>query len=719
MSQFYRQFGRHLAILVLVALPFLTREADSLPSNNDIETWLPVQSEARDEYESFKELFGGEEVILVGIPNHLADAQLIEAVASRIEKLDGIDACWSPERFVNVMGQLGVSPESATDRLKGLVISQDQKTTGLVAKLSSKGLQQREQTVSDVKEILAYSQFADEDILLSGAPVIVSELNELGSNENSKVFFLLTLLICFVLLLHSTRHWRLSTAVLLITIFAIQTTLCGVKYWSGEMNFILSALPVMVMVFTMATTIHLLHYYESSRGEADRLGAALSKAWKPCALATFTTAIGLVSLMVSEIVPVQQFGLTAAFGAIVSCLCGLGLTPIALVIWPDAVDKSKGGHWDWAARLSFKIVEYRRPLVVSVSCVLIVCILGLPKLTSKVDALDFLPRESDVVNDYVEIEKSLTNVDSFEAIIDFGTEDLTFPEKLSKVKLIEGRIALHDNVKHTLSLASFFPDRMPESGLEMIQLLSTARSSQQGSDYVSAGERYWRISARIQGDSTDDKQRIFLELKASLKGENVLLTGMAPLVKQAQDDIFAGFWESFATALLIIAGVMMIALGSVRTALLAMIPNLTPLIIVFGILGWVEFPVDIGMMMTASIALGIAVDGTFHFLVAYRDHYKSRRENDRSALNALLQTGQPIFVAAVIASVGMLALSQSRFVPTVRFGVLMSVLLLTAVFADLVLLPALLALKRSKRALKSAKAHSSQKSGVSESRIAA
>lgn len=719
MSQYYRQFGRHLAVLVLVALPFLTREADSLPSNNDIETWLPVQSETRDEYEDFKTLFGGEEVILVGVPNQLAEPQLIEAVASRIEKLSGIHSCWSPDRFLKIMGELGVSEETARERLTGLVISKDQKTTGLVAKLSEEGLKQREQTVSEVKEILAYSQLSDEDILLSGAPVIVAELNELGSNENTKVFFLLTLAICFSLLLQSTRHWRLSTAILLITVFAIQTTLCGVKFWSGEMNFILSALPVMVMVFTMATTIHLLHYYESSKGEEDRLGAALSKAWKPCALATFTTAIGLISLMVSEIVPVQQFGLTAAFGAIVSCLCGLGLTPIALVLWPEAVDQPKGHHWEWATRLSFKIVEYRRPLVAGVSCLLFICMLGLPKLASKVDPLDFLPRDSDVVHDFIEVEKNLTNVDSFEAIIDFGVEDLTFPEKLSRVKLIERGIALHENVQHTFSLASFFPERMPDSGLEMIQLLSNARSSQQGSDYVSAGERYWRISARIQGESTDDKQRIFLELKESLKGEDVLLTGMAPLVKQAQDDIFAGFWESFATALLIIAVVMMVALGSIRVALLAMIPNLTPLFLVFGILGWIEFPVDIGMMMTASIALGIAVDGTFHFLVAYRDNFKKSKRNDRSSLLALLQTGQPIFVAAVIASVGMLALSQSRFVPTVRFGILMSVLLLTAVFSDLVLLPALLALKRAKKNPKSTRLRPAEESELSESRIAA
>ncbi|MBT5018797.1 MMPL family transporter [bacterium] len=719
MSQFYRQFGRHLAVLVLVVLPFLTREADSLPSNNDIETWLPVHSETRNEYEYFKSLFGGEEVILVGVPNHLAEPQLIEAVASRIEGLEGIHSCWSPERFISIMGELGVSEETATERITGLVISKDQKTTGLVAKLSEEGLKKREQTVSEVKQILAYSQLSDEDILLSGAPVIVAELNELGSRKNSKVFFLLTLAICFTLLLQSTRHWRLSTAILLITIFAIQATLCMVKFWSGEMNFILSALPVMVMVFTMATTIHLLHYYESSKGEKDRLGAALSKAWKPCALATFTTAIGLISLMVSEIVPVQQFGLTAAFGAMISCLCGLGLTPIALVLWPEAVDQPKSQHWEWATRFSFKIVEYRKPLVVGVSCLLLICMLGLPKLASKVDPLDFLPRDSDVVHDFIEVEKNLTNVDSFEAIIDFGVEDLTFPEKLSRIKLIERGIALHENVQHTFSLASFFPERMPDSGLEMIQLLSNARSSQQGSDYVSAGERYWRISARIQGESTDDKQRIFLELKESLKGEDVLLTGMAPLVKQAQDDIFAGFWESFATALLIIAVVMMVALGSIRIALLAMIPNLTPLFLVFGILGWIEFPVDIGMMMTASIALGIAVDGTFHFLVAYRENHKKCKRNDRSSLLALLQTGQPIFVAAVIASVGMLALSQSRFVPTVRFGVLMSVLLLTAVFSDLVLLPALLALKNAKKKSKSTRLQPAEESELSESRIAA
>lgn len=719
MSQFYRQFGRHLAIVVLLALPILSKEADSLPTNNDIETWLPVQSEVREEYEEFKELFGGEEAILIGIPNHIAEPQLVEAIASRIEALEGVRSCWTPKRFIAVMGELGVSEETATRRLTGLVISRDQQTIGLVAQLSEEGLGSREQTVHEVREVLKYSQLSDEDILLSGAPVIVAELNQLGSRENSQLLFYATLLICFGLLINSTRHWRLASSILLITIFSIQCSLCAVKWLSGEMNFILSALPVMVMVFTMANAIHFLHYYQSCAKQKDRLGAALSKAWRPCFLATFTTAIGLLSLMVSDIVPVQQFGAASALGAVISCLCGLGLTPIALTLWPDSVDQLGGHRGEWATRLSFSVLQHKRIIVGATSFLLVVCLVGLFSLTSKVDPLDFLPRGSDVVADYLEIEKSLTNVDSFEAVVDFGTTDQPFTEKLSSVKKIESNLANHPNVQHTMSLASFFPERLPESGLEIIQLLSSARSSKQGSDYVSAGERYWRISARIHGESTNDRQRIFLELKESLHGQPVTLTGVAPLVKQAQDDIFSGFWESFGTALLIIVCVMVIALRSFKTALIAMIPNLTPLCLAFGILGWMQFPVDIGMMMTASIALGIAVDGTFHFLVAYRDRTKSDSRSDKNALVSLLTTGKPIFEAAVIASIGMLALSQSQFVPTVRFGLLMSILLVTAVFADLVLLPALLALGASPRTAQNTSISCESMVSEEEPRIAA
>src|SRR5690606_30294627 len=160
----------------------------------------------------------------------------------------------------------------------------------------------------------------------------------------------------------------------------------------------------------------------------------------------------------------------------------------------------------------------------------------------------------------------------------------------------------------------------------------------------------------------------------------------------------------FATALLIITGVMVVALRSVPLALLAMVPNVTPVAIIFGILGWTGTPVDIGTMMTASIALGIAVDGTFHFLVHYQRRLRRVPDRRRATLWALLQTGAPIFSAAAVASIGMLALMLSSFKPTANFGLFMSLLLLTAVFGDLCLLPSILSFGRRRPRVRRARA---------------
>lgn len=130
-----------------------------------------------------------------------------------------------------------------------------------------------------------------------------------------------------------------------------------------------------------------------------------------------------------------------------------------------------------------------------------------------------------------------------------------------------------------------------------------------------------------------------------------------------------------------------------------MIPNLTPILLVFGTLGWCDYPIDIGIMMTASIALGLAVDGTFHFLFSYRDRIMATGCRYRAVRQALLQTGMPIISSAVISGTGLLALGLSPFRPTMRFGVLMFCLLIAALIGDLLLLPAFLAIGAKRKRL--------------------
>ncbi|MFV0442931.1 MAG: efflux RND transporter permease subunit [Planctomycetaceae bacterium] len=700
LTSFFRLYSRHLLVAALLLTPWLAIQSDSLPANNNIETWLPADSSVREAYQGFTAEFGAEELILVGLVDRQGDDPLVEAVATRLEQLPGVRQCWTPERLKRVITDLGVPSEEAERRLRGLATSHDSSLTGIIAMISEEGIKDRPRTVASVREQLAYCSVGEDQFLLSGAPIVVAELDRLGGAKANRGFFLAIFGLAAILLYYLLRDWKLALGVVAITFWGVLATNTAIKLLGGEMNFILSALPVMVLIFTLSVAVHFLHYYRSCVHSRNPVGEAIHKAIRPCFWASLTTVIGLLSLMVSDIAPVRQFGWAASVGAVMSMLTALIFTPALVSLCPQALH-SEGPSYAPLTRLANAIITYRRPVVVACVSLSLMTLWGLPKLHSKIDPVEFLPKGSTVVRDLLRIEKELTPAESIEAVVDFGVRDLPFMEKLQEVRQIETDIAAQSGVKHTISLATFFPDQMPDSALESMRILGKASSQAGQNDFVSAGERYWRISARVTG-TPDEKFQVYQGLQTLTEKYPVHFTGLAPLLVHAQRTIFEGFWESFATAFLIITGVMIISLRSIKIALIAMIPNVTPITIVFGLLGWFNIPVDIGMMMTASIALGIAVDGTFHFVMTYRRSYDCHRHSTRAARYALFHTGAPIFQAAMIASIGMLALAASQFTPTMRFGLLMSALMFVALLGDLVMLPALLALRRSrptKRAL--------------------
>ncbi len=691
-SRFYHEHSRKLLLLALLSFPILFLKAQSLPQNNDIETWLPRDSEVRSNYERFKRDFGVEELVVVGLETDTRDVRLVEAISERLERLDTVRKCWSPTRLQSVMAGFGVDEVEARGRLEGLALSDDGSLIGLICLLSDQGYRARSQAVADVKQVIDYCCLQNDQVRLAGAPVIITELDRLGSEEENRKFFFVTLVICWGLLAYSTRHWQLSLALLGLTVWAIQLTLAVIHLAGGEMNFILSALSVMVMIFTLAVSIHFIHYYRAAGTSDDPLGAAFKAAFKPCCLATLTTTIGLVSLAVSDILPVNQFGYAAAWGSVVALITGLGFTPALMTIWPLQVEAdsrttmafARLGHW---ISTHSKIVACATVSLVAASCT------GLVFLETKIDPLDFLPRNSKVLVDTVRVEEKLTNIDSIEAIVTLNDPEMPFAQRLEEVRRIEMVIAEHPCVRHTISAASFFPEELPQNPFVLGRLLKQAEAQRDQNEYLADGERLWRISARISTREGLSQYEIFEQLQERTAGMPVELTGIAPMLNHAQQEIFRGFHESFLLAFIIITAVMVVSLRSWKTALVAMIPNLTPICIVYGMLGWLGMPVDIGMMMSGSIALGIAVDGTFHFLVQYQELYDHGVSSAKASRSALRHTGVPIFKAALISSIGMLALTLSSFTPTARFGYLMSALLMAALVGDLILLPSLLSLR--------------------------
>ncbi|MCA9033445.1 MAG: MMPL family transporter, partial [Planctomycetaceae bacterium] len=165
------------------------------------------------------------------------------------------------------------------------------------------------------------------------------------------------------------------------------------------------------------------------------------------------------------------------------------------------------------------------------------------------------------------------------------------------------------------------------------------------------------------------------------------LTGYLPLRNAIRKELRRSLGLSLLLTSILVALAMWVALRDTGLAVLSILPNVIPIVFSFGLLGWSGVPIDLGSMMTASIALGIAVDDTFHMLVAYQ---RQKTSGDDVVDRALKQTYFPILSTSLICGAGMLVFLACDFIAAARFGGLLATMLMAALFGDLVLLPALL-----------------------------
>lgn len=218
------------------------------------------------------------------------------------------------------------------------------------------------------------------------------------------------------------------------------------------------------------------------------------------------------------------------------------------------------------------------------------------------------------------------------------------------------------------------------------------------------GVQLWRVTARTSalagldyGRFLDDVRRTVAPVVqahgGTARGISASYTGAMPLINAIQRSLLHDLFASFLTACLVISLVTVIAARGLAAGLLAMIPNLFPMLMLFGLLGWQGATLDIGSVMTASVALGMAVDGTFHFLTSFRRALppKLGRAGRVTAVTASFQQTAPAVIqTAVVCGIGILTFTPSGFAPTRQFAILLAMLVALALVGDLVVLPAVL-----------------------------
>lgn len=638
----------------------------------------------------------------------------------------------------------GLPLPEAVRRLQGTLIGPDRRTTCAVLTLTAAALPHRAELVRLIRRSIQLAcDVPEADIHLAG-PVVdglsVDEASQRSLAELSVPSALVMLVICW----WSLRSIRGAVLVFGIAVFCQGATLAVLDYSGASLSALLIVLPPLVQVLAVAGGIHLMNYYFEAVQTLPPQAAAVQafrQGWLPCGLSAATTAMGTASLMVSQLSPIRQFGVYATVGVVLTAAAVLALVPCAMLLLPIAPRRKPGaaeqpdrGHgpgpaqrsltdrgWNWLQR----VLQRHAVSVLSLGCLLMLAAAaGLPAVQTSVRIETLFSSRSRILQDYQWLEQHVGRLVPLEVLIQLDhTCQLSDRQRLLLLSQLDTQLRRLPPIQATTSALTFLPapppmQDLPERvrGAVVSRLLHTARPVllQLGCLAETDAGDVWRLTAHCSAtdpldygallQAVDDVVRRTLREQPGTavraagpdsrspasNGCSVTTTGIMPLVHQIQGQLLTDLFSSLLSALVIITVTMTVLEAGLISGLLAMVSNIFPIVMLFGVMGWLQEPMDIGSVMTASIALGIAVDDTLHFLTFFRRAQSSGMSRIQAVQHSFLHCGNAMVQTSVSCGVGLLVFAFSDFLPTSRFAILLTILLLLALLGDLVLLPAIL-----------------------------
>lgn len=380
--------------------------------------------------------------------------------------------------------------------------------------------------------------------------------------------------------------------------------------------------------------------------------------------------------------------------------------------------------WDWLPRF---VLKYRLHIIIISFYALFMCAYYLPQLQTTISFHGMFKKDAPVLRNYDFLENHFGGLVPVEIIISIPkakNPKINLLEQLNLLDRIDQVIWQAPETDCTLSALNFIPylpdpnvkgaravsersvfNRLMEKQIAPFKNSCLFDDRDLESDKIrSAPDAFrWRISMRVCANKgivystflSDLQKDLEKALKISarelkINEPELLITGGIPVVHKAQGQLLKDLCSSYLWAFLLILVAVIFFFGGILKGVTAMIPNIYPSIIMFGAMAMMKIPVDMGTMMTASVALGISVDGTIHFLTWFKRGLQEGRTQNESVEYAYRRCGTAMMQAAILCGGGMLVFALSSFVPISRFSWILALLLLIALYGDIVLFPALL-----------------------------
>jgi hydrophobe/amphiphile efflux-3 (HAE3) family protein len=680
-------------------------------------------------YEDFKKLFGSDEIIRVVVKGrNVFDAltfRKIEQLAENAAQIDGVRRVislpgikkavdvtgnWSMEKFHAVV--------SGADLFQNNLFSTDGKTTALTLVLKNEAAP--DDVIQSVRKLIAGTS-TDLTLYQIGMPLVSEALAKFTEKDFSRLPPITLLLIAIILfcLFRKLRY-------ILIPLTCVGLALIWTFGLMALLRIPLSMLTMIVPVFLIAVgTAYCLHivceYIACSKradSPADVTALTFSYIAFPTFLAVLTTIIGLGSLLVNRITMIQEFAIFSIFGMVSILIIVLTFLPAALSLVPIPAKKpnEETGTPSLFQRYIDRIVDlnlkHQKITLPVIGLLIVICLIGIFRMRVETNPVGYFKENTPVKRNFNDIYRHLSG--SFPINVVMGSPQGDYfedPTHLADIARLQGFMEKLPGVDKTISFADYlklvnyalnkFEQQhyvLPQEGFEVrmaINNYTTLLGQDMLTRFMSPDFSKTNILLLTHISSSKDFIQVRDEILAHVKqhfSKDLVwdVTGLGMAISASSQLLTAGQVKSLSITMVLVFGIMFALFLSIKVGLIAVVPNVFPIIINFGIMGWFGIELSMATSLIASIAIGLAVDDTIHYLVRYNREFKTDLDEKRAIRDTLTHVGRPITFTTVTICVGFSVLLFSSFKPTAIFGVMMVITSLSALVGDLIVLPSLI-----------------------------
>jgi predicted RND superfamily exporter protein len=750
--EFLYKFRWFIAIGVPLLVLALASNLKHLEMDGSYRIWFGENSKTLTDYDDFRATFGNDDAVIItfkdedGIFNKKA-LQSIDNITQKLWRMKYVARVDSITNYQYVhssqeepddvivedfIQDIQTQKESYFDDRRDIAvndplivdgfISKDGKTTMISARLTPKVNDESDKSIEImglVDEILAPEiKRTGYKYHLNGGPALNKAFVEIGTSD-ATTFTPLVLLAAMILLFLLFRRVSGALIPIGVVIMTFMTVLAVQVLLGYKLNNFTANLPVFVVAIGIADAVHIyiiwLMYKREGQENKEAVLHSVQKNMLPVFLTSLTTAIGFATLTISKVIPVFTLGIATASGAVLAFLISLFWMPAVLLLLKKDVKTELIQKQKSKKPLGYGafIIRNNKKIIAITTLLFAVLFAGLFMVKVDSNTIRYFDKSVDIRKSTEFMMQNLTGPMAYEIVVDSGKKDgIKDPKFMREVerfyKEYQDRFP---DIRHMSSLVDTVKrfnkvldgkEVVPNSQELIAQyLLLYSLSLPQGmeiNDKMDINEQKLRVTTQVNiVDTSKDLEMIrFVESWWNKTDYSATVQGQTAMFAYMQSDVTDTLIYSLSLAIFLVSIVMLLIFKRVKLLWVFILPNLLPVMLVVGLMGWIGINIDIGVAIAGAIIIGVAVDDTIHFLVKYFDARNRGLDLEESFDEVLRYAGKAIAFTTIILSVAFSLFAFSTFTPNQNFGIVTASALIIAFVVDLLLLPALLSITDKK-----------------------